>query len=332
VGRWHSWVSFWSARESGESLAAFRILMGLCLLATVGGVLVHDLVAFAWLPSDAGGFRVLRKGPHLVEWLGGLNPRVVWTLVTTALASGALLVLGIGGRLTALVAAQSYLALSSINGMAGGSYQPFLVNGLWLLVLSDSTATWSLSCKLRTGGWTSDRQVAAWPRYLVLVQLAIVYASTGLQKIASVWTPIGGLSAIFYVLQDHTWVTFYVPPRLLGWLYPLTQAMTAATWLFEVSWLLMPLYVYYRHTADRGGRLRGLAARTDLRPWFTAFGLSLHVGIALMLEVATFSWITLSFYVAMWRPAEVGRGANRLAVALQGMARKHRTAQVQGGA
>ena len=58
-----------------------------------------------------------------------------------------------------------------------------LTNALWLLVLSRSTATLSLDCRLRTGQWVSSVLVPAWPRYLALYQLVLVYGTTGLQKL-----------------------------------------------------------------------------------------------------------------------------------------------------
>src|SRR5262249_45989543 len=147
--------------------------------------------------------------------------------------SGALLALGLGGRVTALVVAQSYLAVSQLNPLCCAGDDRLLSNALWLLVLSRSTVTLSLDCRLRTGRWVSDEPVPAWPRYLAIVQLVLVYGATGLQKMGIDWLPGGGFAALYYILQEPAWVRWDM--SWLAWVFPLTQIATAVAWFFEVS-------------------------------------------------------------------------------------------------
>lgn len=291
-------------RETGESLAVLRVAFGLCVVLTVGSVWVHGLVPLMWLTDDHGGYRQHLRTPWLFELLDVRGPTAVWSTVAVSITAGLAMMVGLGGRFTALVALWSYLALKHINGHAGGSYEVLLTNALWLLVLAPSTATWSLDCRLKTGSWSSDRPVPVWCRHLFVFQLAIVYGTTGLQKMGSQWTPIGGMTAVYYVLQDLTWRRVDVPGA--GWLAPFAAIGTGVTWLFESTWALLPLYLWKRRPGATG-RLARFAQRVDLRYAYAAFGLALHVGIWVLMQVSTFSWITLSFYAALWRPEEVTR-------------------------
>jgi hypothetical protein len=76
------------------------------------------------------------------------------------------------------------------------------------------------------------------------------------------------------------------------------------------------LFFYYRYTPDRAGRLRAFCLRHDPRAWFLAFGVLLHAGIALALEVGPFSYVTVAFYLCCLHPDELARGARRLTTAL----------------
>jgi hypothetical protein len=320
-------VALTSRRETGEALALFRICVGVGILLTVGWAVLADLVGAIWLGIEHGGYRELTSHPHWVRWLGGLTPGLVWTLVVISLAGGACLVTGFGGRLSAAVTWQALWTLLRINTLAGGDYELLLSNSLWLLVLGDGCATWSLDCKLRTGRWSSDRTVGAWARYLVITQCVIMYTTTGLQKSGGQWTPAGDFSALYFVLRDITWNRVDLP--WLGSIYGLTQLATASSWLFEISWALLPLVLYARATGRTGGVYRWLN-RYDLRWCFVLGGLLLHAGITLALEVATFGWVSISFYPCLFAPAELRRWAERGASRLRGLVRSRVPAPATG--
>ena len=94
----------------------------------------------------------------------------------------------------------------------------------------------------------------------------------------------------------------------MGWVarvYPLTQLGSAVTWVFETfSWLML-LVFYYRYTRDRPGRLRRAFNRWDLRIPFTVVGAGLHLGIFIAMDVGPFSFVSLAYYVCLWRPEEL---------------------------
>ncbi|MCA9650058.1 MAG: HTTM domain-containing protein [Myxococcales bacterium] len=313
VAWWSGWVALLGGREPGTALALFRIVTGLSLLLSLGSVVASDVVELLWVDVEHGGYRSI-EGGWLVQALGGATPRVVWALVGACGGAGLLLTLGLLTRASALVAGQSLLALSTLNPDARSAYDPLLVDSLWLLVLADSSATLSLRCRLRAGRWTSDRPVAVWPRYLVIAQLTVLYFGTGLNKISIHWTPAGGFSALYYILQQPSWQRGDM--RWVASVYPLTQVATAVTWLWELTWPVVPLALWLRHTAERGGRLRRLFARIPVRAIYVAIGLCMHLTSTTVMVIGPFAWITLAYYPCLFRADELRRGHARLVASI----------------
>jgi hypothetical protein len=305
---WVRWVRFLDQREAGTTLALWRIACGLCVVGAVGAVVLAGTLPTFWLDTPDGGYTTPAT-PWLFRWLGGVSRTTVHSVVAATIIGGLLTTVGLGGRLPIFVSLQGFLALVSLNGNATGSHDFVISNGLWLLVLSRSTATLSLDCRLRTGHWTSDKPVPAWPRYLAIFQLVLMYWTTGLQKLSATWTPVGGFSALYYILQQPNWQRWDM--TWVAWVYPLTQVATAISWLWEITAPLLLLAFWYRATADRPGWLRRLFNRVNFRRLFVVIGVMIHLGILLFLEVGPFSWITLSFYLCLYHPDEWKRAANR---------------------
>jgi uncharacterized membrane protein YphA (DoxX/SURF4 family) len=310
IAWWSGWVRLLDRREPGTALALFRIGSGGALLASVGSVVAADLVDVLWVDVTHGGMRPLTGG-WLVQALGGATPTVVWSLVVATLVAGALLVLGLVPRLCALVAAQGLLALSGLNPHARSAYDPLLVNSLWLLVLADSGATLSVGCRVRHGRWTSDRLVTAWPRYLAIVQLVVLYTFTGLHKVSIHWTPAGGFSALYYILQQPSWQR--TDMTWLASVYPLTQVGTAITWVWELTWPVVGLALWFRHTAERDGRVRRAFNRVPIRAIYVSIGVCMHLTVAAIMVVGPFSFITLAYYPCLYGADELRRACARIA-------------------
>ena len=297
---WRRWVALLSRTEGGESLALVRILLGTVVLY----VLWHDhtVVEPMWLHADHGGYRKLDSPGWLISALGGLTPSVVYGLMITAALSAVALLVGLLPRVAALITLQLMMALTDINSHASGSDDLLLTNALWLLVLADSGATWSVMSRIRTGSWRSDRQISAWPRYLIIGQLVVMYCATGLQKVSAHWMPGGDLGALYYILQQPAW--HRVEMSWLADVFFLTQAATLGTWLFEVGAPLLLLAYWFRDTRTRPGRLRALFNRLDFRRLYALAGIGLHIGIHVLMAVGPFSLISLALYPALWHPSE----------------------------
>lgn len=308
--RWLAWVDLLSRREDGTALAAFRIAVGLVLTYSLLSIAAAGLVDVLWVDVAHGGYRPLGTGNWLVRLLGGPKPSAIWTLWTIAAVSAVGIVSGTATRVAAFTALQAYIGLHRMNGDTSGGYDLMITNALFLLVLARSDATLSVSCRRATGQWTCAQQVLAWPRYVAVFQLVVVYGATGLQKMSAVWTPGGDFSALYWVFQDPTWLRFHM--EWTAWVFPLTQLMTATVWFWEVGAPLLLLVYYFRYTRDRPGRWRRWFNRWDLRKLFAAIGIGMHIGILIGMNVGPFSWISMSYYLCLWHPDEIRAAARRV--------------------
>lgn len=321
--RWNRLVAFWDARETGESMALLRIGAGLTVFATMVLLIYREIPDVIWVDFKDGGYRSLGAGQHLVRRLGGPSPGLTWTLVWTACISSVFVTLGLFGRVSIFVLLVSYLNLHRLNGETSGSSDIVITNALWMLLLTRATVTWSVDCYIKNRRWSSDELITAWPRYLLILQIVLLYGTTGIQKVSAYWLPIGGWSALYYILQQPTWGRF--DHSWAAYVFPLTQIGTLVTWLWEAGAPLLLLVLYYRNTADRPGRLRRWFNRWDLRWVWAVIGITMHLMILVFMVVGPFSPITLSLYFCVFRPAEwrawlgklgqrLGRGSNAPAV------------------
>lgn len=311
TGRWSGVTERILRREAGTSLALFRIGLGLSVLAIVVPMhftRVHELVL---VDVSDGGYTTTYAN-WLVDLLGGPTRAGIERLLAAMTLIGLSLTLGLGGRVTAFLALQTCLALHGLNPDVSGGANKLLINALWLAVLADTTATLSLDCWLRHRRLWSDTPVAAWPRFLAVHQLVVMYTATGVQKLAGVaWTPWGDFSAVYQVLLQPAYRRFDV--EWIARIYPLLQLATVLTLIFEIGAFVWLLAAWYRDTRDRPGRLRAAFNRRDIRLIWAMTGVGLHVLIELFLNVGPFSLVTLSFYACLWHPDAWPRLARRLA-------------------
>jgi hypothetical protein len=308
---WSSWLEILGREETGESLALWRISMGLVLIFSLLQPLVAGAVPVIWLPIEHGGYLLFKHSSWMMELLGGPTPARVYGALGLGLAAGCCLVLGIGSRIAAFIGLQCFMALAWINPHTGGSYDVLITNGLWLLVLAQSDATWSVQARLREGSWSSALKIAAWPRYLVILQLVIMYASSGWHKLSVYWVPGGDFSALYYIMQQPSWQR--VDMSWLAHIYPLTQASTALSWFFETLGApLLLVALWARNRGEKAGRIGRLLLRTRYREVFMVVGLGMHLVIALAMEVGPFSWASMAYYAALLRPDEIAGLGSRI--------------------
>ncbi len=282
--RW--FMAHTSAREDGAALALVRIFVGLSMLILVVPFVFtdagHEIVRFAFCDDDAGGFRGM-VGSRGIRLFGGPVPDVFFGFFVVTAVCAVLMVLGLFGRLPILIAAfTTNVALGQNSDVSGGG-DALLGNALFLLLLSNCTQTLSLDCYWRTRRWIDATPVAAWPRKVAMVQLAIIYTTTGLQKLVSTaWTPLDGFSALYQILQSPQWSRV---PLLVdaadGWLVGPFVAMTAITIVWECGfWVVL--------------------WKKRWRPVMAVVGIGLHVGILLTMEVGIFSWLSMALYPTMF--------------------------------
>ena len=317
LGVWLRIVDALRHREAATSLALARVSLGLAVIGVTLEPLWRGVGALLFVDPAAGGVRTMARGHWLVDLLGAGSPQTLHALGALAVLGGLALVLGLGHRLGALVAGQALLALLSMNPMGGGGHDHLLTIALFLIALSPASATLSVACRWRTGRWSSADRVVAWPRYLFVGQLAVVYFMTGAQKLGPGWMPWGRWEALYRVLvrptytrHDFTWVAH---------VFPLTQALTLGTWLFELTWPVVLLAFWFRATRTRPGRLRAWSNRIDLRRAYLLAGVGLHVGVTLTLDVGPFVAALLPFYLCLVHPDELHAAWRRWAPRLRGV-------------
>lgn len=283
---WAWWVALLNTRESGAAIAFVRIAVGLSLLLLLVPFVCtdagRDVVVFSFADDDVGGYRNL-SGTPFINLLGGPTPAVLHGLLLTALIAAVCMVLGVFGRVPVLVAAVCTRVVFLQNGDVSGGGDSLLGNALFLLLLADCTHTFSLDCRLRTGRFVDVTPVMAWPRRLAVLQLAVIYTTTGLQKLVSTaWTPFDGFSALYQILQSPQWTRF---PHLIddahGWLVVPAMLGSIVTIVWEVFFFVVLLRPRWRWA-------------------FAVTGVGLHIGIALLMEVGVFSWLSLALYPAMF--------------------------------
>jgi hypothetical protein len=226
-----------------------------------------------------------------------------------ALASCVALVLGFGTRVASIVALVSTQALFTLVPPAGGGHDRMFSNALWILALSSAGSSLSLWCRLRTGKWTSDEPIPAWPRYVLVHQLVIIYIATGLSKVAAEWWPMGGYQAVYHTLLVPPWARGDWWP--VAYVYPITQVATAITVPWEAGWWVVLAWLVVRDTQG-DGRLRRAFLRFDLRVLWAAIGVVVHGSLWLFLNLGPFSAITLAWYVCLFHPDEIAALLRRI--------------------
>ena len=300
---WRTFVGWMDRREDALTLALVRVAAG----TVVGTHLLHmqllGVPALVWVDVDHGGLRDL--GGPLIERLGGPTPETIAWLVPATIGAAFLMAIGLFTRLSVLLTWFGFRVLGDLNGHAGGSYDELIQNTLFLVLLSGSEGRLSLDARI----FGPPRVVPAWPRYLMVVQLAWMYFATALQKLSIHWVPWGDLDALWYILQQPTWQRI---PFTWAWpLYPLTRLATLGTWLFEIAAPLLPLALILRADRTRPGRLRALLNRLDFRTRYLVVGVLLHLGIEATMEVGPFSFATWTLYLACFHPDEWPRRLRR---------------------
>ena len=124
----------------------------------------------------------------------------------------------------------------------------------------------------------------AWPLLLMRCQVALIYFSSGLHKLAfSAWRDG---SAVYWSLSlnDFHRIPWIIPPSAA----PFLAILAWGTLAFE---LLFPILVSIRAT-----RTATLVA-----------GIGLHLGLWATLELGPFSWVMLASYIAFVEPARLAK-------------------------
>jgi len=306
---WTRWVAFWDRRECADSLAMIRICLALVVLWDFGTVARLGLVRALWAPIDAGGIGPSTHAAPIsvvYEWIGA-SATSAWVLFGICCLCALCLGVGLLTRVSAFGLCLGWAQLAQLSPDADRGIDTLLRNALLVLGCSSAGATASLDARLRHGRWFRDIRVPAWPRYLLVLQLVLLYFWAGMVKQSPPWTSIGGYSALYITLSQPHYATFGFSPRDVAAVYPLLQLATFMTVWFERLAPSVPLLLWLRATADRGGRVRGLINRLRLLEVWVMLGVVFHLGLAASVELGMFPWGCLALYPALCAPETLRR-------------------------
>lgn len=305
---WRRWVDLWSRTEQPTTIALLRIMLAAIVFADQVAILQLGLVETLWAPADAGGLGdpMAVVPPPLLYRLFAATTTTTWVAFGLWVLSTLTFCVGLFSRLSGLLMVLLYAQFALILPGGDRGIDMLLRNALLVLALGGSGATLSLDARWRTGSWLGDgAERPAWPRYLLIIQLVIVYFTAGVQKVGIAWLPVGHFSALYIVLQDPA-VAKTAGMDLSAW-WHVTQFATATTMIWEWSAPLLLLAFYYRDTRDRPGRLRALFNRIDFRAIYLFIGVLFHVGIHLTMRIGIFPFAMMALYLCGYHPDELRR-------------------------
>jgi hypothetical protein len=308
------WVKLCDVREGAEALAAVRICVALVVLWDMATTAQLGLTEALWAPVEEGGIgpaSYARPISIVYEWFGA-SATLAWLLFAVVCASAALLLLGLFTRTSALVLVLAYAQLALLSPAADRGIDALLRNVLMLIACSGAGATLSLDARLFHGSFARDIEVTAWPRYLIVLQLVVLYFWAGMLKQAPAWTAIDGYSALYIVMNQPHYAGLVLAPEHYRVIYPLLQIGAFATTLFERLAPLVPVLMWLRATRERGGRLRAFANRARLLELWAGTGVFFHLGLAVALQLGIFPWGCLALYPALAGPRALRAWAGRV--------------------
>jgi len=298
------WVALWDRRETADSLALVRIFVPFVILWDLLEVLRLGLVAPLWAPIDEGGIGPATYAEPvsvLYGWLGA-STSTAWWLYALTMVSALSLCVGFFSRVSALVLLFAYSQLAQLSPDADRGIDTLLRNVMIVLAFSRAGATLSVDTYRKHKRWVSDELVMAWPRYLVVAQLTLLYFFAGMLKQASNWSYSSGYSALWLVMEKPHFVKYDLPRAWVLPLYPMFQAGTLATVVWERSAIAMPVLLWLRSTKERAGKLRAFINRARLLEVWVGTGIFFHLSLALLLALGAFPWGCLALYPAMANP------------------------------
>lgn len=318
VRAWRRWTSLLETREAATSLALCRIVTGVTLLHGLLRMGLSGTWRAAWVDVAHGG--VLPLAAPWLAWLHPGTPEETARVMAVTACGAVLTTLGLFTRLGLILAWLGARSLASCIVIGSQTSDYVLFNLLVPLVFSGCGRSLSLDALI----FRKSREVLAWPRYLLIGQMALMYWAAGIQKISSGWIPGGSMDAVWYILQWTHWLKRPIAIEPLAPWYPVTQALTLGAWLLENTAPVLVLAFWYRHTRERPGKLRAIFNRLDVRSIYVSLFFVMQLCIWATLEVGEFFGYCTAYLVCCYTPREW----HRLAAALPFIKRRTAVASI----
>jgi hypothetical protein len=297
-----------TAVEAPHTYAALRIGLGALVIANVSTLWPHLDYLYGDLgvsPASAAcrdGFARLSLLCHLPAW----GPPAVIILFTAAALA---FTLGLWTRLTAILTTFLYATIWWRSGVSWAGEHVF-ADFLFLLCFARCGEVWSLDRLLRRRrGDPSLRAVPSWPRYLIILQLALSLGVNGWAKSGATWS---SGDAIYYVLAHDRFHRF--PPwALLDALgLSLTRLLTWTAWITERGFPLVVVGLLLRPRLSPKFAAR-LADWTLGRRIWAPLAAGTMLGITVLLNVGWFVPATAVAVLCLFRGDELARLLDRTA-------------------
>jgi hypothetical protein len=275
------WEMFWFEDVPSDVFVLVRIAVGVAGLISVLGFLPVDVF---WSPM---GIAPIPGGGHGIRGMlvqHGLGDAAGLALFLTLIVSFTCMTLGLFTSASVAACFLGCVLQSHWNSLPLTSGHTVLVAVLFALVWADCGGRPSLDS--RRGKPAGPDHQAVWPLRLIQIQIALVYASSGLFKLLGYTWRDG--SAIHFTTTQNVYARIfdvYTFPASLDWTLTL---LTYSTLCWELTF---PLLMLNRTT-------RKLAL---------LMGIGVHLGIWLLMEVGPFSWMMLASYVAFLDPRWAAR-------------------------
>jgi hypothetical protein len=302
-------VKLFDERERPTSLALIRILVALTLIYDLASVGLLDVPVWLWAPIDQGG--TSPTATPEAAWFYKVFPPTQGSakgLYVALLVTSVTLGLGFFTRTSAVLFVLLSAQSSILNDAGDRGIDRAIRIVVLILAFSAAGRAHSLDARIATGSFRGDGALApAWPRYLVLGQLVIMYLAAGLSKSATLWLPWGGHAALYVILNEPIYATMDFGFLAHPVLYFLTQVGTLSSRTWELLSPIVLLAAYYRRTPDGPGRLRAFMNRHPIREIYVAFGVVFHLLLVVTLKLGIFPFAMLAFFPAFFRPDEIER-------------------------
>jgi hypothetical protein len=312
--------------EDPRAMALFRIVFAFFVLCNINGLWEHFRFLFTdegIFPADLAHHLFARTGVGRFSLLYFWDtPTAAWVHIAAFELATVLLMVGLWTRASAIASFVLMNSLFDRNPLFWeGTEVAFRVFFVYLLFARSGWAwsvdEWWRRRRLAARGLvaTEHRPIPAWPRRLMMLQLAIVFFTTGALKHGAVWARG---DAVYYALNlDH----FYrVHPQQLSALLG-THVLRVVTWVVrfgEIAFGLVFVGEVLRVALDDRPPTRTTAVLRWIRAWilgrriWITWAVGTMGGIWLLMNIGQFQTVMLTACLVYFRGEEVGRVVARI--------------------
>ncbi|GEM_PF-5769168 len=181
-------------------------------------------------------------------------------------------------------------------------------NFLFLLALSNCGGRYSVDAWLRSGrfsGSTRRQEISAWPRYLMILQLTLVYTINGWVKIGPTYQQG---SAAYYLFANQRFQRVPITP-IVHQLAPYDAVATWGELFFERYFWIVPLVLAVRRFAS-DGRMLNMAVN-GTRALAVALAIAFHGSLMIFANLGWFVPATLACSLVLFSGDEIATAFRR---------------------